>query len=199
MCRLRAENPEEFKDFILSLQRRVADSAQAHELPKRVEILLDLICDLKNKKITGFLDSMVSTSTKKSSSKAGVPAIAAQARALGTWLSSQRTASLYGKAFVFSLSLALQRESKEFLVFFFFHHADIQDLGWNEMSKIPKNASWYSETRGQGHEQNDLKSEMNGDSESEQELEETLNEKAKELRWKFSLVYMLQCHPKGGK
>ena len=50
------------------------------------------------------------------------------------------------------------------------------------MSKIPKSTSWYSEIRGEGYDQSDLKSEINGDSESEQELEETLNEKAKELR-----------------
>lgn len=65
------------------------------------------------------------------------------------------------------------------------------------MSKIPKNASWYSETRGQGHEQSDLKSEMNGDSESEQELEETLNEKAKELRWKIPPCIHAIVLPKG--
>ena len=97
MYRLRAENPEEFKNFILNLQQRVADSAQVHELPKRVEILLDLICDLKNKKITGFVDSMASSSAKKAAGKVGTPAIAAQARALGRWLSSQRTTSFYGK------------------------------------------------------------------------------------------------------
>ena len=137
---------------------------------------------------------MASASTKKASSKVRIPATAAQAKALGTWLSSQRTTNSYGKAFIFFFrqyllktdheksALVRRYESSQKSFWCFFYHSDIQDLGWDQMSKIPKNASWYSETRGQGHEQSDLKYEMNGDSESEQELEETLNEKAKELR-----------------
>ena len=81
--KLRSEDPEQLRDFIIALQQRVRDSASGEGtgMTTRARVLLDLVCDIKNGKkgaLPGSDDAQVPPHVTRWLRDAGVSVPAAQ-------------------------------------------------------------------------------------------------------------------------